>query len=76
MPDDGYRGVMGVMGSLFPQPKITEDSDAAADGQKFRLGPIDLESGVVQLQPVSGPAQAPEAADQADPSAEEPDTDA
>lgn len=47
---------MGVMGSLFPQPKITEDSDAAADGQKFRLGPIDLESGVVQLQPVR-PAQ-------------------
>lgn len=41
---------MGVMGSLFPQPKITEDQDAAADGKKFRLGAIDLESGVVQLQ--------------------------
>lgn len=47
-----YGENMGVMGSLFPQPKITEDADAAADGQKFRLGPIDLESGVVQLQPV------------------------
>ena len=43
---------MGVMGSLFPQPKITEDSDAASDGRRFRLGPIDLESGVVQLNPV------------------------
>jgi hypothetical protein len=58
---------MGVMGSLFPQPKITEDADAAADGQKFRLGPIDLESGVVQLQPVRRPAQASEAADSDDP---------
>lgn len=51
------------MGSLFPQPKITEESDAAADGKKFRLGPIDLESGVVQLQPVR-PAQTAESADE------------
>ncbi len=50
------------MGSLFPQPKITEESDAAADGKKFRVGPIDLESGVVQLQPVR-PAQADEDAE-------------
>lgn len=63
---------MGVMGSLFPQPKITEDSDAAADGQKFRLGPIDLESGVVQLQAVHRPAAAaPEPADDADPDADD-----
>ena len=60
---------MGVMGSLFPQPKITEDSDAAADGQKFRLGAIDLESGVAQLQPVTRPA--PEPADDSTPDAED-----
>jgi len=59
---------MGVMGSLFPQPKITEDQDAGSDGRRYRLGPIDLESGVVQLQPTR-PAQAPDAAepDPADP---------
>lgn len=56
---------MGVMGSLFPQPKITEDQDAAADGRTFRLGAIDLESGVVQLQPVRRPAPEP-AGDAAD----------
>jgi hypothetical protein len=60
---------MGVMGSLFPQPKITEESDAAADGQRFRLGPIDLESGVVQLQPVRRPAPEP-TDDAADPDTE------
>ena len=42
---------MGVMGSLFPQPKITEDQDAGSDGRRYRLGAIDLESGTVQLQP-------------------------
>lgn len=42
---------MGILGELFPRPKTHEDSDAAADGQKFRIGPIDLDSGVVQLQP-------------------------
>lgn len=42
---------MGILGELFPRPKTHEDSDASADGQKFRIGPIDLDSGVVQLQP-------------------------
>lgn len=42
---------MGILGELFPRPKTHEDSDAAADGRQFRIGPIDLESGVVQLQP-------------------------
>ncbi|MBW0103382.1 hypothetical protein [Pseudonocardia sp. KRD291] len=42
---------MGILGELFPRPKTHDDSDAAADGQKFRIGPIDLDSGVVQLQP-------------------------
>ncbi|MDN5916399.1 MAG: hypothetical protein L0I76_15070 [Pseudonocardia sp.] len=47
---------MGILGELFPRPKTHDDSDAAADGQKFRVGPIDLDSGVVQLQPTR-PAQ-------------------
>jgi hypothetical protein len=58
---------MGVMGSLFPQPKITEDQDAGSDGRRYRLGAIDLESGTVQLQPTRPAAeQADEDADTAD----------
>lgn len=52
---------MGVLGQLFPQPKIGEDSDAGSDGQKYRIGPIDLESGVVQLQPNRQAEQEPDA---------------
>ncbi|MET0190860.1 MAG: hypothetical protein ABW212_17800 [Pseudonocardia sediminis] len=42
---------MSFLGELFPRPKVHEDSDASADGQRFRIGEIDLDSGVVQLQP-------------------------
>lgn len=42
---------MGILGELFPRPKTHDDSDAAADGRQFRIGPIDLDNGVVQLQP-------------------------
>ncbi len=44
-----YRDVMGVLGELFPGPKIQDEAGEDADGQKWRLGPIDLESGVVQV---------------------------
>ena len=51
-----YGEGMGVVGELFPQRKTQEDADAAADGQMFRIGPIDLESGVVQLRPTGATA--------------------
>lgn len=61
---------MGILGELFPRPKAHEDSDAAADGQRFRIGEIDLDSGVVQL----APARPAEPGHDATP-APEPDTD-
>ncbi len=42
---------MGILGELFPRPKVHDDSDVAADGQRLRIGEIDLDSGVVQLRP-------------------------
>ncbi|MFP5069674.1 hypothetical protein ACLFMI_08400 [Pseudonocardia nantongensis] len=41
---------MGVLGEMFPRKRIHEDSDAAQGGQRWALGPIDLENGVVTLQ--------------------------
>ncbi len=40
---------MGVLGEMFPGAKISDESSEAADGQKWRLGPIDLENGVVEV---------------------------
>jgi hypothetical protein len=40
---------MGAFGELFPGPKIRDEASEAGDGQKWRLGPIDLENGVVQV---------------------------
>ncbi|MBN9098434.1 MULTISPECIES: hypothetical protein [unclassified Pseudonocardia] len=40
---------MGVLGEMFPGPKIQDEAGEDADGQKWRLGPIDLENGVVQV---------------------------
>jgi hypothetical protein len=40
---------MGVFGELFPGSKIQDEAGEAGDGQKWRLGPIDLENGVVQV---------------------------
>jgi hypothetical protein len=59
---------MGVLGELFPGPKISDEAGEAGDGEKFRLGPIDLEKGVVTLrrtQP-AGDAQVAETAADAD----------
>lgn len=57
---------MGVLGELFPQPKINGDADPGADGQRFRIGPIDLESGVVQLQPTRRAEEPDGAGDESD----------
>ena len=40
---------MGVFGELFPGAKIKDEASEAGDGQKWRLGPIDLDKGLVQV---------------------------
>ncbi|RZT88278.1 hypothetical protein EV383_5217 [Pseudonocardia sediminis] len=49
---------MSFLGELFPRPKVHDDADASADGQRFRIGEIDLDSGVVQLRPARPAEQA------------------
>jgi hypothetical protein len=58
---------MGAFGELFPGAKIKDEASEAGDGQKWRLGPIDLENGLVQ---VHLPAPAPEPDDDEQRSAE------
>jgi hypothetical protein len=48
---------MGAFGELFPGAKIKDEAGEAGDGQKWRLGPIDLDKGLVQ---VHLPTPAPE----------------
>lgn len=40
---------MGMLGELFPGPKISDEAGEDGDAQKWRLGPIDLDSGVVEV---------------------------
>jgi hypothetical protein len=40
---------MGVLGEMFPSRKIRSEAGEAGNGQGFRLGPIDLDSGVVEV---------------------------
>jgi hypothetical protein len=40
---------MGVLGELFPGPKISDEAGESGTGETFRLGPIDLENGVVHV---------------------------
>lgn len=63
---------MGVLGEMFPSRKLRSDAGEAGDGQGFRLGPIDLDSGVVEVhrpapatapEPVTEPPTEPPAAD-------------
>ena len=62
MPVVATVGGMGVLGEMFPRKRIHEDSDAAQGGQEWRLGPIDLDNGVVTVEPTEAPedAEAPE----------------
>jgi len=58
---------MGVLGSLFPGPEISDEGGESGDGQPWRLGPIDLENGTVEVvrapdpAPIPDPAAEPEA---------------
>ena len=51
---------MGVLGELFPGRKIADESGEAGAGEKWHLGPIDLEGGTVVLHRGGGQAQADE----------------
>ena len=53
---------MGVLGEMFPGRKITDEAGEDGDAQPWRLGPIDLERGVVQVR-----RPAPPPADEQDP---------
>jgi hypothetical protein len=44
---------MGVLGELFPGPKINDEAGEAGDGEQWRLGPIDLDNRTVQVQRVT-----------------------
>lgn len=55
---------MGVLGEMFPRKRMHEDSDAAQGGQQWRLGPIDLDKGVVRVEAVTEAAPQPEEPEQ------------
>lgn len=47
---------MGQLGELFPGAKLRRDArDEEGTGQRFEPGPLDLDSGVVQIRPKSPP---------------------
>lgn len=40
---------MGVLGELFPGARITDEAGEDGAAQPWRLGPIDLEAGTVEV---------------------------
>ncbi|MDN5748836.1 MAG: hypothetical protein L0H64_10040 [Pseudonocardia sp.] len=48
---------MGVLGSLFPGPEISDEGGESGEGQPWRLGPIDLENGTVDVVRASDTAE-------------------
>jgi hypothetical protein len=49
---------MGVLGEMFPGRKLRSEAGEAGSGQGWRLGPIDLDKGVVEVhraEPDPGP---------------------
>jgi hypothetical protein len=40
---------MGMLGELFPGPKIRDEAGEDGSGQPWRLGPLDLERGVIEV---------------------------
>ena len=40
---------MGVLGEMFPSRKLRNEAGEAGNGQGWRLGPIDLDAGVVEV---------------------------
>jgi hypothetical protein len=51
---------MGVLGQMFPTPKISDESGESGTGEpENRLGPIDLVNGIVTIHRTAA-QQAPE----------------
>jgi hypothetical protein len=53
---------MGVLGEMFPGPKIRDEASEAGEGeQPWRLGPIDLDNNVVVVhrEDAAAPAVSP-----------------
>jgi hypothetical protein len=48
---------MGVFGAMFPGRKITDEAGEDGDAQPWRLGPIDLDRGVVQVHRAAPPVE-------------------
>ena len=48
---------MGVLGEMFPGRKITDEAGEDGDAQPWRLGPIDLDRGVVQVHGATPPGE-------------------
>lgn len=46
---------MGVLGELFPGAKITDEGAEDGAAQPWRLGPIDLDRGTVEVHRVPAP---------------------
>ena len=46
---------MGMLGELFPGPTISDESGEDGDGRQWRLGPIDLDRGVVEVHRPAAP---------------------
>ena len=42
-----------MLGEMFPSQKLRSDASEAGDGQRWRLGPIDLDSDVVVVHRVN-----------------------
>jgi hypothetical protein len=40
---------VGVLGEMFPSRKLRSEAGEAGSGQVWRLGPIDLEKGVIDF---------------------------
>lgn len=40
---------MGMVGGMFPGPRIRDEAGEDGSGQRWRLGPIDLDRGVVEV---------------------------
>ena len=50
---------MGVLGEMFPGRKLRSEAGEAGDGQGWRLGPIDLDAGDVEVYRAGAPAPEP-----------------
>ncbi|MGH3566283.1 MAG: hypothetical protein ACRDRH_09670 [Pseudonocardia sp.] len=55
---------MGVLDEMFPGPKVLDEASEAGDGQTWRLGPIDLEKGVVEVHRSTAAETADQAAEE------------